>query len=427
MIAIGNDNGNADTMIALYDDPAQMEPLVIDSSRPAFESLVGLASELVEASARLDASIPPKTGEGLSELVAGMNCYYSNLIEGHHTLPADIEKALHAVFGKPDQQQLQTLAFAHIEADRWARQQLIGPGSISPFLLEVHRRFCEHLPGVMLTLSDGSRMEPGRFRTRDVSVGRHVAPSWETLERFLSRYASVFEPRLERARTGGIHKLSGIVDAIAAHHRLAWIHPFPDGNGRVTRILVDAMLRTCGLNPDGLWSTSRGFAKTHEQYKMALAGADEHRHGDLDGRGNLTEKGLVAFCTYALETAIDQARFMERLFALGNMEKRCQHYFRNVRLDLKPETAYLYIAAFRSGEFERMEAGRITGLPERTARDVLAALLDEGFLVSDSPRGKVRVGFPIKALGTLLPNLYPAGDLDFPADDLKTKPTRKAR
>jgi DNA-binding IclR family transcriptional regulator len=74
-----------------------------------------------------------------------------------------------------------------------------------------------------------------------------------------------------------------------------------------------------------------------------------------------------------------------------------------------------------------MEAGRITGLPERTARDVLAALLEEGFLVSDSPRGKVRVGFPIKALGTLLPNLYPAGDLDFPADDLKTKPSRKAR
>lgn len=414
-------------MTALYDDPVQMEPLVIESSRPAFDALLGLASELVEASARLDASIPPKTAEGLSELVAGMNCYYSNLIEGHHTLPVDIEKALQSVSGNPDQHQLQTLAFAHIEADRWARQQSIGPGTIRPFLLEVHRRFCEHLPPDLLKLSDGSPMEPGRFRRRDVSVGRHVAPSWQTLDRFLSRYDSVYEPRLERARAGGIHRLSGLIDAMAAHHRLAWIHPFPDGNGRVTRILLDAMLRACGVNPAGLWSTSRGLAKTQEQYKGTLAKADEHRRGDLDGRGNLTEAGLVSFCRYALETAIDQARFMERLFALGEMEKRCQHYFRNVRLDLKPETAYLYMTAFRAGEFERMEAGRITGLPERTAREVLASLLNERLLVSDSPRGKVRVGFPIKALGTLLPNLYPAGDLDFPDDVVRTRKPRKPR
>jgi Fic family protein len=414
-------------MVALYDDPAQMEPLVIDPSRPVFGALVGLASELVEASARLDASIPHKTGEGLSELVAGMNCYYSNLIEGHHTLPVDIEKALDAVFGQPDQLQLQSLAFAHIEAARWAREQQIGQDTIRPFLLEVHRRFCEHLPEDMLILSDGSRMEPGRFREREVSVGRHVAPTWETLDRFLARYASVYEMRVEAARLGGLHKLCGIVDSVAGHHRLAWIHPFPDGNGRVTRILLDAMLRGCGLNPAGLWSIARGFAKTQEQYKAALAGADEHRQGDLDGRGNLSEKGLAAFCAYALETAIDQARFMETLFALGDMEKRCQHYFGNIRLDLKPESAHLYIAAFRAGEFERMEAGRITGLPERTARDVLARLLEEGFLVSDSPRGKVRVGFPVQALGTLLPNLYPAGDLDFPEGKPGARRSRKDR
>jgi Fic family protein len=202
---------------------------------------------------------------------------------------------------------------------------------------------------------------------------------------------------------------------------LAWIHPFPDGNGRVTRILLDAMLRGCGINPAGLWSLARGFAKTGERYRAALAGADEHRLGDLDGRGNLSETKLAEFCTYALETAIDQARFMEGLFALGDMEKRCRHYFANIRLDLKPASADLYIAAFRRGEFERMEAGRITNLPERSARDVLGQLLAEGFLQSSSARGKIRVGFPVKALGTLFPNLYPAGDLDFEIAGLESK------
>jgi hypothetical protein len=42
----------------------------------------------------------------------------------------------------------------------------------------------------------------------------------------------------------------------------------------------------------------------------------------------------------------------------------------------------------------------------------VSQLTAEGFLVSDTPKGKLRVGFPVHALGSLLPNLYPAGDVD---------------
>lgn len=399
-------------MIELYDDPAQMEPLLIESSRPVYAPLIGLAYELSEASACLDAALAPATASSLSELVAGMNCYYSNLIEGHHTLPADIEKALFEVKERTEQKDLQSLAFAHIEADRWAKRQSLDRHSLLPFIREVHRRFCVHLPPEMLKLKDGTSMEPGKFRERDVQVGRHVAPGAATLERFLDRYAEVYGPRLEAARQGGIGKLGGILATFAAHHRLAWIHPFLDGNGRVARIATDAMLRACGVNGAGLWSMSRGFAKTAEDYKAKLAAADQPRMGDLDGRGNLSEKRLAEFCEYAMQTAIDQASFMARMFALDNFKFRAEHFFRKVRFDLKPESAYLFIHAFGAGEFERMEAGRLTGLPERTARDVLNALVREGFLVSDTPRGKLRVGFPMHALGSLLPNLYPAGDLD---------------
>ena len=144
-----------------------------------------------------------------------------------------------------------------------------------------------------------------------------------------------------------------------------------------------------------------------------LAEADRPRMGDLDGRGNLSEKALIVFCDYAMKTAIDQTKFMAQMFALDKFKSRAEHFFRTVRFDLKPESFYLYLQAFTNGEFERMEAGRITGLPERTARNVLNQLIQEGFLVSDTPKGKVRVGFPVHALGSLLPNLYPAGDVDF--------------
>lgn len=406
-------------MSGLYDKPAQMEPLIIDSSRPVYHALIGLAHELSEASACLDAALPTITAKSLSELVSGMNCYYSNLIEGHHTLPVDIEKALFEVREKLAQQELQSLAMAHIEADRWAKSQSLELCSLQSFLLEVHRRFCEHLPKEMMKLKDGSDMEPGKFRGRDVQVGIHVAPSADTLGLFMARFEMVYSRYLKSSKKGGISKLDGILATFAAHHRMVWIHPFLDGNGRVARIAIDAMLRACGVNGASLWSMSRGFAKTAEEYKAKLAGADQPRMGDLDGRGNLSEKRLAEFCEYAMQTAIDQAKFMTRMFALDNFRFRAEHFFQKVRFDLKPESAHLFIHAFSHGEFERMEASRLTGLPERTARNVLNALVVEGFLVSDTPRGKLRVGFPMHALGSLLPNLYPAGDLDVDPQALK--------
>ena len=56
--------------------------------------LENLASELITAAAELNQSIHPKLRPELGKMVRSMNCYYSNLIEGHRTLPTDIEKAL---------------------------------------------------------------------------------------------------------------------------------------------------------------------------------------------------------------------------------------------------------------------------------------------------------------------------------------------
>lgn len=410
-----------------YTDPVQMEPLVIDESRPAYHPLIGLAHELSEASATLEAKLTLSTASALSELVIGMNCYYSNLIEGHHTLPIDIDRVLRERQDAPKQRDLQSLALAHIEADRQSRAVKLDKKTILPFMLDTHRAFCERLPEDQLRLKDGSIMKAGEFRGQDVSVGIHVPPRHDTLPRFLERAASVYGQRIEWAEKGGISKLDAILACFAAHHRIAWVHPFPDGNGRVARITLDTMLRSCGVNGTALWSMSRGFAKTSEQYKAALANADAPRKGALDGRGNLSEDHLAAFITYGIKKAIDQATFMAHMFSLETIEERVKGYIHRVRFDLKPESAHLILHAFTMGEFDRGEAARITGMPERTARDVLGRLRDEGFLQSDSIKGKVRIGFPMHALGSLFPNLYPAGDMDFGLGQLPAKSSRSSK
>ena len=307
---------------------------------------------------------------------------------------------------------MQALAFAHIAAEDWARMHSLLSCGVTPFILEIHQQFCSRLPASMLTLEDGSIMLAGEVRKKNVSVGKHIAPDQACIADFLNRYASVYGGVIDKSKNSGIHQLLAVAACMIAHHRLVWIHPFADGNGRVARIVLDTMLRECGLNSAGLWSMSRGFAKSSEEYKTRLADADQTRHSDLDGRGNLSESALVEFCRYAMKTASDQVKFMESLFSFGKFEDRCMHYFLKVRHDIRPESAYLYIHAFRFGEFERGESTRLTGCSERTARDILARLISEGFLISDTPKGKVRAGFPVHALGTLFPNLYPAGDLD---------------
>lgn len=63
--------------------------------------------------------------------------------------------------------------------------------------------------------------------------------------------------------------------------------------------------------------------------------------------------------------------------------------------------------ALYSGEFKRNKAEEITGYQERQARNVLTKLVAKGYLVSNTERSAVRLGFNHEALERWLPKLYP--------------------
>jgi len=125
------------------------------------------------------------------------------------------------------------------------------------FLCWLHDRFYQRLPRVLRALEDpetGDRDEvlPGQLRQQDVRVGRHIPPRYIVLDRFLKRFAQVYAP--ERHRGHG-----KLIAAVASHHRLAWIHPFLDRNGRVTRLFTDTYFHAVGLKGYGLWSGSTPY------------------------------------------------------------------------------------------------------------------------------------------------------------------------
>jgi Fic family protein len=208
-----------------------------------------------------------------------------------------------------------------------------------------------------------------------------------------------------------------VLAALAAHQRLAWIHPFRDGNGRVARLHTHLVLGKLGLT-NGLWSPLRGFARSQAAYYERLAAADEPRAGDLDGRGNLTENGLIRWLAYALQTCLDQVQFMQKTLNLDGMRKRmaaCLAYEENVvKLGVRTESLRgLHYLLATQNELERSEFKALLasgGLGDRLATAQVSALLKRGLLATDSPYGKLRLGVPQHALRFYFPNLWPEAE-----------------
>lgn len=377
------------------------------------EAISDVVAELSAASAKLAHSLNPRTASNLAGLVRIMNSYYSNLIEGHTTRPRDIERALAGKFeSDKERRNLQIEAAAHVrvqaEVDAlYAEGKLPDPAS-QEFILRLHRDFYKGALKGMLRVRGNDRefvMKPGAWRSQpehDVAVGRHQPPSSDRVAAFMEYFA-------ERYCFDRLGKAARIIVIPAAHHRFNYIHPFPDGNGRVSRLMSHAMAHKAGIGAYGLWSISRGLARGLESrgdYKRMMDHADMLRQGDRDGRGNLSERALRDFILWFLRVCLDQVTFMSGLFELDTLAKRLRNYVERSE-KLKPEAARLLEEALIRGEFERGDVPRITGLPERTARRVFNDVIAEGLLASDTPKGAVSLRFPTDTLDILFPRLFP--------------------
>src|SRR5246500_5690423 len=385
---------------------AEMEPLLIGETSRFRGSLTDLAVELAQKATGFRRSLPGSLLKSLADLVRSMNCYYSNLIEGHYTHPIDIERALKNDYSKDARKRdLQLGAKAHVAVQKWIDEGgLKGRAVTTEGIREIHRRFCAELPEALLWVEDPEgkervRVVPGELRKRDVKVGGHVAISPGAVPRFLKRFEDVY------CRLG---KTDSILAAAPAHHRLAWIHPFLDGNGRVARLMSHATLLET-LDTGAVWSVARGLARNVEEYKEHLAACDAPRRNDLDGRGNLSEEALAAFTEFFLKTCIDQVTFMEGLMQPDRLRARILLWAEEeIKLKtLPPRSGRVLEALLYRGELPRGEVATVAGVVERHARRVVSALTDREVLASDGPRAPLRLVFPATLASRWMPGLFP--------------------
>jgi Fic family protein len=395
--------------IALYTSPQAMEPLLPESSQA---ELAQLTCEILLHTGKLSGQVPSAiTRHRITLLVRTMNSYYSNLIEGHKTLPRDIERAQRQDYSAdPVKRENQLLTQAHIEVEEAMVERLRSEPALSihsrDFLGWLQGEFYRRLPYELHFGKDHSgrpyRIEPGAVRSFEVDVGRHQPPHSEALPAFLARFEAFYG--------SAVLPTHQLVAMAAAHHRLAWIHPFGDGNGRVARLYSHACLVRQKVDGLGLWTLSRGFARLRREYFERLHAADQKRRNDFDGRGNLSDRALGDFCLFFLRTTLDQIGFMAGLLELGGLCQRIERHLIFERLHLqsriRERLVRLLKATVINGEVARGSVPDLIGARETVARETIRIALAEGLVDSPTPKGPLSIVFSAQTLDSYFPQLF---------------------
>lgn len=293
---------------------------------------------------------------------------------------------------------------AHIEVQAMVDQgDLDSIGTGRDLARVLHREFYARLPEELLWVENPDTRErihvvPGEWRARGVKVGHHVPVPPESIPSFMEH----FDWGYYKSRPA-----TAVIAAASSHHRLVWIHPFMDGNGRTARLHSHAFLRSVGVGSD-LWSVSRGLARTVGRYKTALARADYPPQGATDGRGTLSEQGLTGFVDYFIDTCSDQVSYMGNLLEPSGFLDRLRTFAQTeARRDKVDGKVYELLARmFTEGEIAKANAAAVLGVSDRQARRILKPLLDRGLVVSGGKFDAYRLAFPLAESDLLFPRMF---------------------
>jgi Fic family protein len=375
--------------------------------------LKDMAQEITAASAGLEGKVAPDTAAALGDQLRLVNSYYSNLIEGHKTTIPDIEMALRKEFNRdPGKKYAQELCAAHVETEKQFMQLVDTSQKLNvcdqQLLSDIHAAFYANLPEEHLYTHTQKGftevpVKPGEFRNVNVSVdGQSLhGPDYQDLPLLLQTFARAYDP-------DRFHGDERLIAMAASHHRLTWLHPFRDGNGRVARLFSGLYLSEIGINKSNLWSLSRGLSRNKKQYMFELWTTDSP--GEQNSSYYFDDDLSADFCEFFFAICLDQIRFMENLLRLDQIESRIDWYVqtrsKQRQKPLWDKAARLLRAVFMRGALPRGKAAEILNMSERSARRTVSALIEEGLLQSPSHRALLTIGLPIHVLPYYFPDLY---------------------
>lgn len=364
--------------------PSRMMPLY--PAEGTVHKQLEYAHALIERDARLSNCLPAETVLALSDVMDIIGTYHSSRIEGYEVEPEVFTQAVADQDG-PSTRVVRSLHDALMVMRKRVRScdfKAYGSSTVQM----AHRLFCaeqvEHMPGA--------------YRQGVVTVGKHVSVESEAVPGMVGKLLEF------HARASS--KASKLISLLALHHRLVWIHPFLDGNGRVARLILQLAMSEAGFS--ALWSISRGLSLRVDDYYRALAGADQPRMGDLDGRGNLSDKRLVEFVQFMLEACEQEIDYAAHNLERDRLVRCIDAYFLDEALrpaGVTLDSHLAWKALFFQGAMPRGEFKRLIPKGDRTATGQVAALAKADLVITTTSRSDLKPKIPMPLARLIFPAL----------------------
>lgn len=168
-----------------------------------------------------------------------------------------------------------------------------------------------------------------------------------------------------------------------AHYQFATIHPYYDGNGRTARLLTTLILHLGGYDLKGLYSLEEYYARNLGAYYEALTIGPSHNYYEGRAKADIT-KWVEYFCA-GMADSFESVKRRAQEAARSGVQERSPALR---RLDPRQRKA---LELFKdSNTITSRDIEALFGLSQRTARNLLAAWVDNGFLVVVDPAKKSR-------------------------------------
>lgn len=258
---------------------------------------------LGEIQARIDhiknLPIPRDESNLLRRTYLTKGVHSTTAIEGNSFSEAEVERIIEGKMQAPPSREYQQRQIDNmVEAFNIVGKTQLG-GSNTPFSLELLNSYhAIILNNLGDSLADDVLV--GELRAHRVMVGRYLAAPPAECPQLVDKYCDWLNQ--DMPAPGGYETAGQIIKALVAHVYFAWIHPYGDGNGRMTRLIEFVILLRAGVPDVAAHLLSNFYNKTRDQYYSHLQAS----HGEYQDGSYSEESNLLGFIGYALQGFKDE-------------------------------------------------------------------------------------------------------------------------
>ncbi len=347
----------------------------------AFHPLFTLTPETAKALMAMEASraaidrlpIHPRLIASLRESARLLSTHYSTQIEGNRLSLPEVEQVIAGQGGFPGR-----------ERDEREVQNYYSAVEKSEALAGLQRAFKEEDIQLLHGLSYEGKAKPTPYRdgqnvirnSGDGSIG-YIPPEAGEVPTLMAELVMWINEEIETKC------LPIPVVAALAHYQFATIHPYYDGNGRVSRLLATMILYRCGYGLKGIYSLEEYYGRNLSEYYDALTVGPSHNY-----RLGRTESDVTGFVQYFCVGMAEAFLHVElRAEKIGGDTQADQGALLRELRPLQRQALGLFV---QSRVVTVGELSEYLGIAARRGRDVCAKWVEEGFLVVENPSKKAR-------------------------------------